>query len=133
MALMELMLKTCLQHVRYKIESDDYISMLLWYIIPLAMIDGRAFLLITPSGAKGLFKSNKGHDGTYFIPFQNISSAKLLRDSKGALKIHKYVKTFDRNHGMSDFDSGASGGSLVQGWVNLKDPKGEYFQLWKEK
>lgn len=99
----------------------------------LAMIDGRAFLVISPSGAKGLFKSNKGHDGTYFIPFQDIGSAKLLRDGKGALKIQRYVSTFDRNHGMSDFDGAAVGGGLIQGWINLKDPRGEFFQLWRAK
>jgi hypothetical protein len=51
----------------------------------------RAFLLVTPSGAKGFGRKNRGHDGTWIIEFEDIARARLQRDAQGNLKDTAYI------------------------------------------
>ena len=89
--------------------------------------------MASPSGAKGFFKKNRSHNGTYFIPFENIQKGELSRDKGGNLMITKYARGFDHFHGMSDFDDMNTGGGMIQGRLHIKDKKKEYFQLWQDR
>lgn len=50
----------------------------------LAEDGGRTFLLVSPM-------DSKGHHGTYVFEFDDVSQAKLRRDSRGHLLVHKYL------------------------------------------
>jgi len=73
---------------------------------------GRTFLLIAPvfkEGKKGV------HRGTYIFEFEDISRAKLKRDGRGRLVVHKYLRPSikSQNAGESDYDEHNTAGGIV--------------------
>ena len=90
---------------------------------------GRLFLLITPSGAKGLFKKNRGHDGTLIAEFDDIHRARLRRDAKGKLIVLKTLKPDLHSGGLSDYDEKNTQGGILFSQINPK-AKPEVFQIF---
>jgi hypothetical protein len=79
----------------------------------------RVYLLVTPSGEKGLFK-NKGHAGLLAIEFADISRAKLKRDNKGKLMVTKRIKPVLDSGGLSDYDEQNYNGGIIFGQIDLR-------------
>ena len=73
----------------------------------------RLFLLVSPAGAKGFWKKNRSHDGTFVIEIQDIASARLKRDSKGKLVIHKTFKPTLHSGGASDYHEMNTNGGIL--------------------
>ncbi len=96
--------------------------------------DERLFMLVTPSGAKGLFKKKRGHDGTLVLAFDDISRARLKRDAKGKLVVLKTIKPDSRSHsgGLSDYDERNVYGGVLFSQINLY-MKPEIFQIFSTK
>lgn len=94
--------------------------------------DGRLFLLITPSGGKGLFRKNRGHDGTLVLEFDDIRNARLKRDGEGELVVLKSFKPDRNSGGLSDHDERNSAGGMLFSQINL-DGKPEFFQIFNSK
>ncbi|NNG02590.1 MAG: exo-alpha-sialidase [Inquilinus sp.] len=63
----------------------------------------RLFLLVTPSGAKGLGRRNRGHDGTWIVEFENIARARLKRDAAGRLVVLRRIPIDRDTGGLSDY------------------------------
>lgn len=82
---------------------------------------GKPYLLITPSGKKGLFAKNRGHDGCYLIAFNNIDKAKLKRDENGNLKVIKSLSPEHNTGGLCDYHEQNSKGGLMLSQINMKD------------
>lgn len=93
---------------------------------------GRLFLLITPSGAKGLFKKNRGHDGTLIAEFDDIRRARLKRDAKGKIIVLKALKPNLHSGGLSDYDEQNTQGGMLFSQINLQ-AKPEVFQIFSTK
>jgi len=91
--------------------------------------EGRLFLLITPSGAKGLFKKNRAHDGTLVVEFADIRRAALKRDAKGGLAVLKTIKPDRHSGGLSDYDERNVNGGMLFSQITL-DEKPEFFQVF---
>jgi len=91
--------------------------------------NGRLYLLVTPSGAKGLKFKNRGHDGTLVVEFDDIRQARLKRDAKGRLKVVKRLKPEFHSGGLSDYDEQNTRGGILFSQINLKT-KPEFFQLF---
>lgn len=91
--------------------------------------DGRLFLLLTPSGAKGLFKKNRAHDGTLVVEFDDIHRARLKRDKKGRLIVLKSMKPDLHSGGLSDHDEQNSNGGMLFSQINLNAAP-EFFQVF---
>lgn len=49
------------------------------------------YMLVTPTGAKGLGKKNRAHNGTLVILIADITKAKLERDGRGELVVKKHI------------------------------------------
>lgn len=81
---------------------------------------GRIYLLVTPSGTKGLFK-NKGHAGLLAIEFADISRAKLKRDKEGKLLVTKRINPVLNSGGLSDYDEQNYNGGIVFCQLDLRD------------
>lgn len=94
--------------------------------------DGRLFLLITPAGAKGLFRKNRGHDGTMVLEFDDIRDARLKRDASGKLVVIKTVKLDRHSGGLSDYDEQNTWGGMLFSQINL-EAKPEIFQIFSTK
>ena len=94
--------------------------------------DGRLFLLITPSGGKGLFRKNRGHDGTLVLEFDDIRHARLKRDGEGELLVLKSFKPGGNSGGLSDHDERNTGGGMLFSQINLNG-KPEFFQIFNSK
>lgn len=80
---------------------------------------GREFLLLSPSGAKGLFKKNRGHDGTIIVEFEDLQQAKLKRDAAGRLVVLKAYKPDLTSGGLSDYDEQNFKGGMLFSQINL--------------
>ncbi len=93
--------------------------------------DGRLFMLATPSGAKGLFKKKRGHDGTIVLAFEDISRAKLKRDAQGKLVVFNRFSPDLKSlsGGLSDYDGRNLNGGVLFSQINLHD-KPEVFQIF---
>ncbi len=63
----------------------------------------RVFLLATPSGAKGLGRKNRGHDGTWIIEFEDVAHARLKRDAQGKLLFLRKIPIDLDSGGLSDY------------------------------
>ena len=94
--------------------------------------NGRLFLLTTPSGRKGFFRKNRGHNGTLAVEFANISGAKLKRDKKGKLIFRKFIKPNLTSGGLSDYDEKNTAGGMLFSQINVKTPP-EVFQIFNTK
>ena len=88
----------------------------------LVKVKGRLYLFITPSGARGLLKKNRGHDGTIIVPFKNIKKARLHRDLSGKLKAVKILKPGKTNGGLSDYHEKNTAGGILFSQINVKSP-----------
>jgi hypothetical protein len=69
---------------------------------------GRLFALITPT-------DSRGHDGTYVVEFEDISTARLKRDSRGRLLVAKVLNNAARSQsgGLSDYDEQNTAGGIL--------------------
>jgi len=94
--------------------------------------DGRVFLLLSPAGAKGLFKKNRGHDGTLIVEFDDIRHAKLKRDTKGNLVVLKTYKPYLNSGGLSDYDEQNTAGGMLFSQINISAMP-EIFQIFSTK
>jgi len=92
----------------------------------------RFFLLITPAGAKGLFKKNRGHDGTLIVEFDDIRHAKLKRDATGKLAVLKTYKPDLNSGGLSDYDEQNTAGGMLFSQINIPAMP-EIFQIFSTK
>ncbi len=92
----------------------------------------RLFLLISPSGAKGLFKKNRAHDGTMVVEIKDITQAKLKRDSNGMLNILKWIKPSLRSGGLSDYDENNTYGGILFSQINtsIRTKNADFFQVF---
>jgi len=90
------------------------------------------YLLVTPSGAKGLFKKNRGHDGVFVIEIEDIRSAKLKRDKKGNLIVLKWIKPSLQSGGLSDYDENNTNGGIVFSQINttVRSSDADFFQIF---
>lgn len=92
----------------------------------------RLYLLITPSGAKGLFTKNRGHDGTMVVEITDITRAKLKRDNKGQLEILSWIKPTYTSGGLSDYDEKNTQGGILFSQINLtvRSKNTDFFQVY---
>ena len=90
----------------------------------------RLFLLVTPSGAKGLFGvKNRGHDGTWIIEFDDITHARLKRNAKGKLAVLRKIPVDLTNGGLSDYHELNLYGGILLPQINVKSPP-DVFQTY---
>ncbi len=95
----------------------------------LVKVKGKIYLFITPAGARGPFKRNRGHNGTYIVPFKNIIRAVLQRELSGKLKVTKSLKPGKANGGLSDYHEMITQGGILFSQIYLKSsPK--VFQIY---
>ncbi|NNE56061.1 MAG: hypothetical protein HKN32_08580, partial [Flavobacteriales bacterium] len=85
----------------------------------LAKQGSKYYLLLTPSGAKGLGKK-KGHDGTLVVEFKDITKGIVNRNGSGELVINKVIRPTLHSGGLSDYDEANSGGGLLFSQINAK-------------
>lgn len=90
----------------------------------IAEEDGRIFLLVSPQNTK----TNSGlalHYGTYIYEFEDISKAKLKRDSKGELIPHKFLRPSIKspNSGESDYDKHNTYGGIIMSQADISQLK----------
>jgi hypothetical protein len=90
---------------------------------------GGLFLLVTPAGAKGLFRRNRGHDGTLVMQFDDIGRARLKRDGRGRLVVLKTFKPELDSGGLSDYDDQNTWGGMLICQINM-EAKPEVFQIF---
>ena len=90
------------------------------------------FLFISPSGAKGLFKKNRGHDGTLVVEIEDISRAKLKRSADGKLVIRKRFKPDLQSGGLSDYDEQNTYGGILFSQINtrVRSKSADFFQVF---
>jgi len=93
---------------------------------------GRIFLMLSPSGAKGLFKKNRAHDGTLVVEFHDIRHAKLKRDAKEKLAVLKTFKPDLNSGGLSDYDEQNTAGGILFSQINISAMP-EIFQIFSAK
>ena len=91
--------------------------------------NGRLFLLITPSGAKGLFAKNRGHDGTLVVAFEDIRRARLERDVGGKPVVLNSFKVDLHSGGLSDYDEQNTWGGVLISQIDTL-AKREFFQIF---
>lgn len=90
----------------------------------------RLFLLVTPSGAKGLFGvKNRGHDGTWIIEFEDITRARLKRDAKGKLVVLREIPVNFTTGGLSDYHEQNLYGGILFPQINVNAPP-DVFQTY---
>lgn len=90
----------------------------------------RLFLLVTPSGAKGLFGvKNRGHDGTWIIEFEDIARAKLKRNANGKLIVLRKILVDFHSGGLSDYHEQNLYGGILLPQINVKAPP-DVFQTY---
>ena len=82
--------------------------------------NGNPYLLITPSGKKGLLVKNRAHDGCYLVAFEDISRAKLKRDSTGRLAIIKELSPEYNSGGLCDYHQNNSKGGVLFSQIDMK-------------
>ena len=73
----------------------------------------RLFLFVTPSGAKGLGRKNRGHDGTWIIEFEDIARARLKRDAAGTLTVLRTIPIEFDTGGLSDYHEQNTFGGIL--------------------
>ena len=98
----------------------------------LAVEKNKIWLFISPSGAKGLFKKNRGHDGTVIVEVTDITKAKLKRDRKGKLNIQKHIKPSLHSGGLSDYDEQNSIGGIIFSQIDtsVKSITTDFFKIF---
>jgi len=98
----------------------------------LVLEKNKIFLLLSPSGAKGLFKKNRSHDGTLVVEVLDIAKAKLKRGVKGELVIKKWLKPTLESGGLSDYDEQNSAGGIIFSQIDtsVKSIKADFFQVF---
>jgi hypothetical protein len=92
----------------------------------------RLFLMLTPTGAKGIFKKNRAHDGTLVVEFHDIRHAKLKREAKGKLAVLKTLKPDLNSGGLSDYDEQNTAGGILFSQINISAMP-EIFQIFSTK
>lgn len=93
---------------------------------------GRLFLLVTPSGATGLFAKNRDHDGTLVVELEDIARARPKRDARGELVVLKTFKPDLRSGGLSDHDEQNTAGGILFAQIDLRMPP-EFFRIFSTK
>ena len=91
------------------------------------------YLLVTPTGKKGLFVKNRAHDGVYVIQFDAIGEGKLKRDAKGRLIISKQLNVEPGMHsgGLADYDVHNTAGGILFSQISInKKHRPEFFQVF---
>lgn len=90
------------------------------------------FLLASPSGAKGLFKKNRAHDGTIVVKIEDITRAKLKREANGKLAIRKWFKPVLHSGGLSDYDEQNTHGGILFSQINTNNGSrsADFFQVF---
>jgi len=84
----------------------------------------RMYLLATPSGRKGLFVGNRGHDGTLIFAFEDIARARLRRDKTGQLVALRHIRPSLHSGGLSDYhEKNTHGGILFSQFDPRSPPK----------
>ncbi len=79
----------------------------------LARQDGRVFFLASPSGRRGLFRKNRGHDGVLVFEFADLARGILRRDSAGRLIVRRTVPIAGDSGGLGTFHERNTAGGLV--------------------
>lgn len=94
--------------------------------------ENRLYLLISPSGAKGLFKKNRAHDGTMVIEIEDITRAKLKRNANGKLAVLKWIKPSLQSGGLSDYDEKNTVGGILFSQINtsVRSKNADFFQVY---
>lgn len=95
----------------------------------LVMEGERVFLLTTPSGAKGLGRKNRGHDGTWIVEFEDIARAKLKRDAGGRLVVLRKIPIDLHSGGLSDYHEQNTHGGILFPQINI-DTRPDVFQTY---
>jgi hypothetical protein len=98
----------------------------------LVKAGGRFFLLVTPAGAKGIFKKNRAHDGTLVVEFDDLDRARLKRDAQGHLMVLKTIKPDLNSGGLSDYDEKNTAGGILFSQINIRATS-DYFQVFNTK
>lgn len=98
----------------------------------LVKVGGQYYLFVSPAGAKGLFKRNRGHDGTIVVEFTDLSQARLQRDAQGHMVVLKWIKPDLNEGGESDYDEQNTAGGIVFPQINLH-AHADYFQIFNTK
>ena len=75
--------------------------------------NGRVYLLVTPSGRKGFFVKNRGHDGTLILAFDDITRASLKRDKDGKLIALTHIEPSLHSGGLSDYHEKNTYGGIL--------------------
>lgn len=98
----------------------------------LVAVKDKLFMLMTPSGAKGLFKKNRGHDGTVLVELTDITKAELKRDRQGKLVIEKWFKPSLNSGGLSDYHEKNTAGGILFSQIDtsVKSIKADFFKVF---
>lgn len=98
----------------------------------LVKVGKQLFLLISPSGAKGLFRKNRAHDGTMVVEVEDITRATLSRDAAGKLVVLDWIKPSLQSGGVSDYDEQNTGGGILFSQINTaaKGRNADFFQVY---
>lgn len=86
----------------------------------LVLHKDKPYLLITPSGKKGLFVKDRGHNGCYVVAFDDIKNAKLAKDSKGRLRLIKNIAPGYHSGGLCDYHEANTNGGVLFSQINLE-------------
>ena len=89
----------------------------------------RLFLLVTPSGAKGLGRKNRGHDGTWIVEFEDITPARLKRDAEGRLEFLRKIPVDRDSGGLSDYHEQNTHGGILFPQIDTQAPP-DVFQTY---
>jgi len=81
---------------------------------------GKTYLLVTPAGRKGLFVKNRGHDGTLVFAFDDITRARLRRDSNGKLVSLRNIRPTLQSGGLSDYHEKNTNGGILFSQIDFK-------------
>ena len=90
----------------------------------------RVFLLATPSGAKGLGRKNRGHDGTWIIEFEDIAHTRLKRDARGTLVVLRKIPIDLDTGGLSDYHELDTHGGILFPQINT-GARPDVFQTYR--
>ena len=94
----------------------------------LVRVGSTDYLFFSPSGS--INGSNKSHDGTWIVEFEDISKAKLKRDDQNQIIVSKKISITKSNGGESDYDEKNTGGGIVFPQLDLTAfPNGLWFQI----
>ncbi len=100
-------------------KDAERLGYVLLFSSSLARAGDKAYLFQVAAGAKG-GKRHTGFDGVVALEFEDISKAKLKRDSDGHLIVHKRLMPSEVQGGPGDYDERNTYGGFVMGHIDMK-------------